>query len=312
VVGSVEFASIIARVVGKVPDMDRNQENDDLMLATHLRSDALEFLRSEDRDGLWAPQVGAIPNAMTTAEVLAAAGAELHPDPSRLNRAFSRLLALQREDGSWTDPNDQDPWDCSATAWSIWALRTHTEAFDARRRGLAFLEGCIRDDGGVSTNARAKVGNTYASAYALRCFVESGLSNAADKVFQFIRRVQNGDGGWGLFEGAPSEPTLTMYVLDGLLSAPLPAPIVSRGIGWLLGVRGRDGTFGSWLEAGTSVEGTAFGLYVLRKAKIRDQRQDRSALIFVRDRLKAGDGYSIKNCPQIWIGVSVYLAGKGA
>jgi hypothetical protein len=288
--------------------MSQSRLDCNVSAAGYLRSRALEFIRSQDQEGLWPPQTGAIANAMTTAEVLSAVGMNLYGDAAELRASFSRLRNLQREDGSWTDPNDPDPWDCSATAWSIWALRGEPSSYRECKRGLDFLQDQIRTDGGIPTNAIAKTGNTYASAYAWRCFMSNGYTGAADTVFQFLANIQNADGGWGLTEGAASEPTLTMYVLDGILPISRWTSVVDRAVAWLKMIRGADGTFGSWLETGPSVEGTAFGLYVLAKANVHCPSSEQGALRFLSSKLTSDVGFAINNVPQIWIAVSIYLA----
>nr|QIG95520.1 terpene cyclase/mutase family protein [Bradyrhizobium sp. 6(2017)] len=248
---------------------------------------------------------------MTSAEVLAAAGSQLY-DSDGLNRAMSRLEGLQRPDGSWTDPNDPNPWDCSATAWCAWTLQGRYEKTHSSDRALDFLESQIRSDGGVSTNISSNQGNTYASAYAWRVFIRNERRAAAEKVYTFLLNMQNQDGGWGLTAHASSEPTLTMYVLDGFLGVQERSTLrlTEPALSWLEATRSADGTFGSWLESGASIEGTAFGLYILHKAKRFSSTADRLALEYIARRAATGDAFSIDGAQKIWVAVSMYLAAK--
>src|SRR5437879_3634415 len=108
--------------------------SDNMTPAEQLRDHTIAFIRCNEIDGLWPPTVGAIPNAMTSAEVLCAAEPLLHTNRASLDHARWRLLSLQQPDGAWTDPNDVDnPWDCSATAWAVWAIRHWPEAGNEAR-----------------------------------------------------------------------------------------------------------------------------------------------------------------------------------
>jgi hypothetical protein len=103
-----------------------------------------------------------------------------------------------------------------------------------------------------------------------------------------------------------------MYVLDGLLARPdtLAETVVGKAVSWLIGIRAADGTFGSWLETGKSVEGTAFGLHVLRKARRSSTVVDNLAAKYIIERMRQGDAYSIDGTAQIWVAVSVLLAAQ--
>ena len=268
---------------------------------------SIHFIRAHCRNGLWPPEVGAVPNAMTTAEVVAGLGSELQP--SELNGAVTALAAQQRADGSWSDPNDADPWDCSATAWTAWAVGDRLER-DRRHAALSFMRRLVRSDGGLPANEATTIPNTYATAYALRCFEKEGDLHTAQKMRNFLYQVQNADGGWGLLAGAPSEQTLTMYVLDGLLEARRDDLPLQQAIDWLGKVRQADGTFGSWLEEGPSTEGTAFGLHILRKAGVESVSSDAQAISFLLTRTSSLDGFSIEGSPKVWVAISVCLAAR--
>jgi hypothetical protein len=164
-------------------------------------------------------------------------------------------------------------------------------------------------EGGLPTNQSHDEPNTYATSYGLRA-----LKNEPDAVKKdigkFLVSSQNLDGGWGLKKGDPSEPTLTAYVLHGLLDggSPWGSEIIKRGIGFLLRARKKNGTWGSWLSEAESVEGTAFCLYILRRAGVVWEESDDLSLEYLSDRVMRGDAFKMNNVDQLWVAVSVLLA----
>lgn len=277
--------------------------------ATSLIVGAWAFIRGERDADLWPPHPGAAPNAMTSAEVMEALAASNLP---ALPATASGLLDLQRDDGSWTDPNAVgEPWDCSATAWASWALRRVPEAHAAAARGARFLARNVTPTGGLATNHSTRGSNTYASAYGLRVLASFGHAREARSVANFLHASQNSDGGWGLNPGDPSEQTLTMYVLDGVADTPSFVSEIStrRALDWLGEQRNDDGTFGSWLEDGVSMEGTAYGLHVLRKFGRIDPRRDRGAVNVLLEGRRSERPFEIDGHPRIWVAASVMLAG---
>lgn len=281
---------------------------------------ALRFLGAHVAEGGFPPEEQAAPNAMTTAEVLSA----LHDVDDGwladiLPASTKALLRSQQVDGSWTDPNSDDPWDVSNTAWAIWALlKTHHD--DTSRpcaAALSWMANLILPRGGLPTNAHHAAPNTYATAYAHRAFHLAGWSDATLGCMRFLSDSQNRDGGWGLYDGAASEATLTEYVLHGLLDGGIDSQedTVARGIQWLVSDRAADGTWGSWLDEQTSVEGTAFGLYVLAKAGLRFADAEARGIDYISRRVEDGRPWVIGDKAQLWVAVSgllsVWACAKG-
>lgn len=274
---------------------------------------ALRFLGTHVAEEGFPPEEEAAPNAMTTAEVLSALYEvgdgwlkEILPASTKA------LLRSQQVGGSWTDQNSDDPWDVSGTAWAIWALlKTHEG--DASRpcaAALSWMANLILPRGGLPTNAHHDVANTYATAYAHRAFHVAGWSDATLSCRRFLFHSQNLDGGWGLYEGTASEATLTEYVLHGLLDGGVQPreDTVARGIQWLVSDRAADGTWGSWLDEQTSVEGTAFGLYVLAKAGLRFSDAEARGIDYISRRVESGRPWVIGDKAQLWVAVSGLLS----
>jgi len=278
-----------------------------------IQDAALKFLSTQCVDGAFPPEVGAKPNALTTAEVLCALSELKHPWLEELrSESVDVLLCQQCADGSWTDPNSKDPWDVSSTAWTIWALaKTAGEisSKDAQDAGLSWMASLILPSGGLPTNALQTVPNTYATAYALRAFHAADWVDSVESCQRFLSTSQNPNGGWGLHVGAHSDSTLTEYVLHGLADGGLKhTSLFKRGIDWLVSKRSSNGTWGSWLDEEISVEGTAFGLYVLAKAGRRFGKTEDKSLAYIAQRVRSQNPWHIGDSAQVWIAVSGLLA----
>lgn len=100
----------------------------------------------------------------------------LEAEQPAVDKAVNRLLALQREDGGWSQTAELES-DAYATATALVALREygHLDAEDARyRRGLRFLLKQQLEDGSWHVKSRSKPFQTY---------FESGFPHGKD---QFI------------------------------------------------------------------------------------------------------------------------------
>jgi hypothetical protein len=131
----------------------------------------IAYLRQFELTGAVPPTESRAPTAMTTAEVLSAIQETKAEELARLKQAaLSRVVEWQREDGSWTDPNSNNPWDTSSTAWAARALLREPDprARLAAERGLAWLANSALPSGGLPTNRNCATANTYATAYTLR------------------------------------------------------------------------------------------------------------------------------------------------
>jgi hypothetical protein len=277
---------------------------------------ALSLLRRQHSAGGFPPADGRLPNAMTTAEVVCAALETGNADLLAFVPSSLQVLdSAQHPDGSWTDPNDPDPWDASGTAWSLWALIRHGDprSRPAIDRGVEWLRQSICQDGGISTSRRHAVANTYATAYAYRVFRAGGALDEAQSCGDYLRHTQNPDGGWGLGRGAVSETTLTAYVLHGLLGGSQAAcsGAVAAGLDFIAAARSPEGIWGSWLGEDESVEGTAFAIYVLRQGGRADPDREASGLRYIAARVQAGDAWRIGGIDQIWVAISGMLAAAG-
>ncbi len=211
-------------------------------------------------------------------------------------RAINWLLAMQSEDGGWAafdvdnnwavlnqvpfaDHNAMlDPTCPDITGRVLESLcRRGLAGHEAVRRGVAYLLQAQEKDG--SWYGRWGVNYIYGSFLAMRGLAASGRPGAREAVARaadWLRTVQNPDGGWGEscasyecdhFVPAPSCPSQTAWAVLGLLAAnDRESPAVRRGLQFLLDRRNPDGT---WPEDATT--GTGFPqVFYLTYAMYRD------------------------------------------
>jgi squalene-hopene/tetraprenyl-beta-curcumene cyclase len=240
------------------------------------------------------------PDIDDTAQVLLALLHAKASDPQAQaaceRRALNWLLAMQSQDGGWAafdvdnnwavlnevpfaDHNAMlDPTCPDITGRVLESLcRRGLARHDAVRRGVAYLLQAQEKDG--SWYGRWGVNYIYGSFLAMRGLASSGASGAGDAVGRaadWLRAIQNPDGGWGescasydrdRFVPAPSYPSQTAWAVLGLLAAKdRESAAVRRGIQFLLDRRNPDGT---WPEDATT--GTGFpNVFYLTYAMYRD------------------------------------------
>ena len=278
-------------------------------------SESIKYLKRQSINGGFAPWEGAKPNAMTTAEVISALCDVGHPwGQVLIPEAAVRLLEWQNVNGSWTDPNTDNPWDVSSTAWSICALMKSDKRkfFSSCSRGVKWLCYNILPKGGLPTNSLQEVPNTYATAYGFLVLRAFNKKSESESCLKFLIDSQNKDGGWGLYAGDVSESTLTAYVLHGLLDGGMPIHYraASRGLSFLKKAQAPDGTWGSWLNEVRSVEGTSFSILILCKAKQVENVDVLRSINFLEERFANGSPWILDGTNQIWIAVSTLLVGN--
>jgi squalene-hopene/tetraprenyl-beta-curcumene cyclase len=211
-------------------------------------------------------------------------------------RAINWLLAMQSGDGGWAafdvdndwallnevpfaDHNAMlDPTCPDITGRVLESLcRRGLAGHEAVRRGVAYLLGAQEKDG--SWYGRWGVNYIYGSFLAMRGLAASGAPEAKDaiaKAAQWLRNVENSDGGWGescasydreSFVPAASCPSQTAWAVLGLLAAgDREGVAVRRGTQFLLDRQRPDGT---WLEEATT--GTGFpNVFYLTYGMYRD------------------------------------------
>lgn len=197
-------------------------------------------------------------------------------------RAINWLFGMQSSDGGWAafdvDCNWQilnkvpfadhnamlDPScpDITGRVLDALARRGFTYEHPAILRGVEWLLGHQEDDG--SWYGRWGVNYLYGTFLALRGLNSTQAPkarSAMQKAAQWIRSVQNADGGWGescasytvkKFVRAESTPSQTAWALLGLVAAgDTTSATVARGFEYLSSTQRADGTWDETLFTGT-------------------------------------------------------------
>jgi squalene-hopene/tetraprenyl-beta-curcumene cyclase len=199
-------------------------------------------------------------------------------------RGLEWLLAMQSGDGGWAAFDADNNWEflngvpfadhnamldptcADITGRVLEALGAHgvENGHPAVRRGVRWLVRHQEPDG--SWYGRWGVAYIYGTCFALRGLAASGESDREAHVLragEWLRSIQNADGGWGescasydnhIFTPGPSTPSQTAWALMGLIAGGDTSSLsVQHGIEYLLDTQREDG---SWLE--TPATGTGF------------------------------------------------------
>ncbi len=252
--------------------------------------------KCDGRPGGWAFEFrnDFYPDVDDTAFVLMALQRVDYPDRTRLEQAIRRglewLLSMQNRDGGWgafDKDNDRwvltqvpfadhnamiDPSTADVTARALECLGRYGWSADhpVIQRAVSFLRRDQTPEG--SWYGRWGVNYIYGTAGALRALEPLGLAvrDFAQRAVEWLRGVQNPDGGFGESIASYDDPTRqgqgtstpsqTAWALIGLLAAAAPEPnarcsdpAVVRAIKYLLATQKPDG---SWDEA--EFTGTGF------------------------------------------------------
>ena len=197
-------------------------------------------------------------------------------------RAVNWLLAMQSSDGGWAafdaDNNWQflsdvpfadhnamlDPTCPDITGRVVESLVLHGVPIEhaAIKKGLAYLENSQEADG--NWQGRWGVNYIYGTCFAVRGLRAAGESDrevAVLRAGEWIRSIQNSDGGWGEspesyrgngFVVAPSTPSQTAWAVLGLIaSGDTYSSSVQRGVEFLIEKQNADGSWDEDAATGT-------------------------------------------------------------
>ena len=234
------------------------------------------------------------PDIDDTAMVLLALMHAKASDPERQSaaelRAIRWLIGMQSADGGWAAFDADNNWkvlnkvpfadhnamldptcpDITGRVMEALCKRGMTAADPPIQRAVSYLLRHQKQDG--SWFGRWGVNYIYGTFLAvrgLRAANSMAAANAISDAADFLRRVQNEDGGWGescasyvnhAFAPGPSTASQTAWALLGLAaSGATSSAVVRRGLHWLLDRQNADG---SWDEPHTT--GTGFpGVFYL-------------------------------------------------
>lgn len=246
------------------------------------------YTAAEPGGWAWTDLPGGVPDADDTPGAILALlnlqpvdSEQVSPEISlSLRNGVNWLLDLQNSNGGWptfcrgwgTLPFDQSAADISAhvlRALQAW-LQTEAQpeeeklrsrAVQAIERGYKYLAAQQRPDGSWlplwfgNQHIQDDENPVYGTARVLAAYAaeERRESSQAQQSIQFLKSVQNDDGGWGGAEGAPSSVEETALAVDALLAVgvPVESPCLVAGLDWLL----------KQVESGTYTETTPIGFY---------------------------------------------------
>ena len=197
-------------------------------------------------------------------------------------RALDWLLAMQSTDGGWAAFDADNNWDflshvpfadhnamldptcADITGRVLESLAAHNvpNNHPAVRRGVEYLVRTQQADG--SWYGRWGVAYIYGTCFALRGLAASGESDREAHVLragEWLRSIQNADGGWGetcasydnnAYTAGPSTPSQTAWAILGLIAGGDTGSLsVHHGIEYLLRTQQSDGSWPERLATGT-------------------------------------------------------------
>jgi len=209
-------------------------------------------------------------------------------------RAVNWLLAMQSKDGGWAAFDVDNNWE----SLSYVPFADHNAMLDptcpditgrvleglvasgvrrdhpAIRRGVQFLERAQEPDG--SWYGRWGVDYIYGTFLALRGLEAAGESDREAYILragEWLRSIQNADGGWGescasysqkTFVPARSMPSQTAWAILGLLAGgDTTSHSLQKGVEYLMETQKADGSWDEALSTGTGFPGVFYLKYHL-------------------------------------------------
>ena len=254
----------------------------------------------------WAPRrVGAGAAAATLAVLAIAAGAASAPRAeaaSASSKAARYLLGAQGRDGGFGAARGQR----SSPLYSGWAALGLASARrnprDVHRRGgrsittyLSRNAGSLRDIGEIertilvleaaglssrrfggrdlvaAVRARRRGDGSIAGFVSYTAFGVLALKSAGQPAggaqVAYLRRAQNGDGGFGVSSAAASDTDMTGAVLQALAAARALGGVEAGAVRYLSGNQNGDGGFGSFRGRSSNAQSTAYAVQGLVAAR---------------------------------------------
>jgi squalene-hopene/tetraprenyl-beta-curcumene cyclase len=202
--------------------------------------------------------------------------------PRITQRALDWLLAMQSKDGGWAAFDVDNNWgilthvpfadhnamldptcaDITGRTLEALAVNGFNRNHAACRRGIDYLIRTQLADG--SWYGRWGVAYIYGTCFALRglrAMGEDDLEPHIQRANEWLRSIQNSDGGWGescasydneIYTAAESTPSQTAWALMGLMAGgDTYSSSVQHGIEYLVETQAADGSWSEELATGT-------------------------------------------------------------
>tara|TARA_R110002111_G_scaffold262694_1_gene340239 strand:+ start:190240 stop:192102 length:1863 start_codon:yes stop_codon:yes gene_type:complete len=274
-------------IQGRLPEFEKAPIRDWLLQQQY--KELHPYTSAEPGGWAWTDLPGGVPDADDTPGAILAllnlkseeAETELSPEVrTALRNGVQWLLDLQNSNGGWptfcrgwgTLPFDQSAADISAhviralQAWLATESLAEEQALRKRAergimRSFRYLASVQRADGSwlplwfgnqyISNDENPVYGTARVlAAYAT---AERSGSTEAEQGIEFLKSVQNADGGWGGAADAPSSVEETALAVDVLLQFDVDhdSPVMIAGLNWLL----------EQVETGGFTETTPIGFY---------------------------------------------------
>jgi squalene-hopene/tetraprenyl-beta-curcumene cyclase len=241
-------------------------------LLERFRSDPSPADHGAPRAGWSLGDLHAAPDAETTAFALLALRRASAADHPALSQAAAALVEAQNSDGGWSAyPGEPSAADVTAAVMEALAACGHPPGSEPLRKAAAFLE--QQQHAEAWWRGARGICRLYGTAMALRGLRAAGVDDREAPVLragEWIRSIQNADGGWGEdpgsldepgFREAPSTPAHTAWALLGLLAGgDETSESVRRGFAWLAAHQRRDG---AWDAAAPTMPGIAYAPYLM-------------------------------------------------
>lgn len=255
----------------------------------------------------WPIELGGDLNPWVTGQLASLTIGSAQASDIELDLAIAWIQQAQNLDGSWGSSAYGTPGDTASTASCTIAVTNRLgEHSVPAEKGLRWL--CQKFSRGLTSSPYDATlpqipFYQYGIAFGLRALARGPhlpLNSECIRggMAELIRSLSP-EGGWGYDAASPSDPTLTCYVLHGLLDladfwgAQFNRTVIDRAVDWLVAQQAPTGEWGDWHGTGSSVEATAYAVYILLRTGHRDQAEVLSGLSALLGRQNTDGSWSL-------------------
>jgi len=212
------------------------------------------------------------PDTETTALALLALLSTDAAGHAAVQEGSAALAAAQQADGGWSShPDESSSPDVTGIVVEALTACGHSAASEAIGRAVRFLEQSQHAE--AWWRASRGICRICGTAMALRGLRAAGVDEREAAVLragEWLRSIQNADGGWGedprtfeepVFREAASTPAHTAWALLGLIAGgDAASESVRRGFAWLAANQNADG---AWAPVAPAVPGVAYAPFLM-------------------------------------------------